>query len=554
MITITDNFYIDGKPLKIISGSIHYFRIVPEHWQDRLEKLINMGCNTVETYIPWNFHEEQKECFRWDGRHDVERFISLAESLGLYVIIRPSPFICAEWEFGGLPAWLLKDPKMKVRSMNENYIAQVTRYYREMIPRIVPHQIDKGGKVILVQIENEYGYYGISKRYLRYLADLMRELGITVPFVTSDGPWGGCILRGSIKEALPTGNFGSRMQERFRVVRRYAKKRPLFCMEFWCGWFDAWGEQHHTSDLEQNKKDLRYALETGHINFYMFEGGTNFGFMAGHNLKSKEADITSYDYDSPLREDGQITPKYEAFKKIISEFTDIHEVPLTTDIKFGTYGIFDCTAKTGLFDTLDKMVEPIESERPMTMEHYDQAYGYILYRKKMESIVIPGNIKALGASGRVKYFENGTYADILVENTGRTNFGRVLNRQHKGIGKAICINGKKQKNFQVYCLTLDEEQINRIDFDSGFKSGKPSFYKFEFSVDEICDTYLHLDGWGKGCAFINGFNLGRYWNIGPQTSLYVPGPLLKKGKNTIIVFETEGRSTGRIELKAQRGW
>lgn len=554
MITITDNFYIDGKPLQIISGSIHYFRIVPEHWQDRLEKLKNMGCNTVETYIPWNFHEEKKGQFRWEGRYDVEKFITLAENLGLYVIIRPSPYICAEWEWGGLPAWLLKDPKMRVRSMNKNYIDEVSRYYKEVIPRIAKHQIDRGGKVILVQIENEYGYYGMSKKYLKTLARLMRENGITVPFVTSDGPWWGCIGRGTIPEALPTGNFGSKMDKQFKVLKRYAKKRPLMCMEFWCGWFDAWGEPHHTSNLEKNKKDLQDALEQGHINFYMFEGGTNFGFMAGKNFKSKEADITSYDYDSPLREDGQITPKYEAFKEVISRFTKIEEVPLSTKIEFKSYGTFQAERKTGLFDTLSDISTAVKSETTKTMEMYDQSYGYILYRKEMNQSVSAASIEAVNADGRVQYFANGNNADVLLENPGRTNFGGGLNKQHKGIKGGVKVSGKMQKDYEVFCLPMDEEQIGKINWDAGYEEGKPAFYEFTINTEECSDTYLHLEGWGKGVAFINGFNLGRYWEIGPQTSLYIPGPLLKKGENKIVVFESEGKASGKIELKAERGW
>ncbi len=572
MLTITSDFLMDGKPFKLISGSIHYFRIVPEYWQDRLEKLKNLGCNTVETYIPWNFHEPKKGQYRWEGRYDVEKFISLAESLGLYVIIRPAPYICAEWEWGGLPSWLLADPQMKVRSNYKGFLSEVESYYKELMPRLVPHQADRGGKIILMQIENEYGYFGFSKKYLRTLAKLMRAKGITVPFVTSDGPWGGCMGRGSIKEALPTGNFGSKVEKQFGVMKKYVGKRPLVCMEFWCGWFDAWGEEHHTSNLEQNKKDLADALRLGHLNFYMFEGGTNFGFTAGKNLKSKEADITSYDYDAILSEDGQITPKYEAFKKIIrdyekefkNDFTNIPETELTTEIKRKAYGEIPVTSSVSLWDTLEKISVPVKSSKPLNMEDalINQDYGYILYRFKCEAKTRPEDLEVKNARDRVSIFSEGNTGIVIVENQGRENFGLKLNRQRKGIQKNgyIKCKGKKIKDFEIFSLNLDEDQISKVQFPEGNETATsnntktgPAFHRFDFSINEICDTFLDCTGWTKGVAFVNGFNIGRYWNIGPQTSLYIPAPLLHKGENSIILYEEEKPDT-KIRLLESHNW
>lgn len=567
MLTINSDFLIDNKPFKLISGSIHYFRILPEYWQDRLEKLKNMGCNTVETYIPWNFHEPKKGQFRFEGRYDFEKFITLAENLGLYVIIRPSPYICAEWEWGGLPSWLLSDSKMKVRSNYKGFIKEVEEYYKVIMPRLVPHQIDHGGKIILMQIENEYGYFGFSKKYLRTLARLMRENGITVPFVTSDGPWGGCMGRGSIKEALPTGNFGSQVEKQFDVMKKYVGKGPLVCMEFWCGWFDAWGEEHHTSNLEQNKKDLTDALRLGHLNFYMFEGGTNFGFTAGKNLKSKNADITSYDYDAILTEDGKLTQKYEAFKKIIrdyekeypNDFTNIPETPLSTKIKQKAYGEIKVSESVSLWNTLEKIASPVLSEKPLNMEDekIGQDYGYILYRFPVSADAKISDITYKNARDRVTVFiENGN-GTVCVENIGRENFGLKLNKQRKGImpGGWIKYGGKKVKDFKIYSLDFSEEQISKIDFSSGLTTG-PSFNKFILEIseeDECCDTFLDCTGWTKGVAFVNGFNLGRYWNIGPQTSLYIPAPLLHKGKNEIIMFE-EKKTDTKIRLLENHNW
>ncbi len=574
MFEITDNFYLDGKPFKIISGSFHYFRTVPEYWQDRLEKLVNMGCNTVETYIPWNFHEPNKGEFIFDGMRDIRRFIELAQDLGLYIIIRPSPYICSEWEFGGLPAWLLKDKDVRLRCCYEPYLQAVKEYYSVLIPMLAPYQIDRGGRIIMFQIENEYGYYGNDTAYLEFLRDTMREYGITVPFVTSDGPWNEPVFRsGLVEDALPTGNFGSAAEWQFGQMRKFiGEDKPLMCMEFWNGWFDAWGDsERHTTTPEKAGAELDELLKRGSINFYMFEGGTNFGFMAGRNNENRTADVTSYDYDAPLTEDGQITPKYKLFRKIISKYAPVREVPLTTEIKRRAYGSIPCAAKTDLFSVLDKISTPVRSNFPLTMEEIGQNYGYILYRTQIKDIETVKEVRLEGANDRVQCYHNGEFmhtffaeniwekaelserpasgvVDLLCENIGRENFGTGLESQRKGISGGVKINDHRQYGYEIFPLPLDEEQIAKIDFASGYTAGRPAFYKFELTVDEPCDTFLDTEGFGKGCAFVNGFNLGRFWEIGPQKRLYIPAPLLKEGSNTIIIFETEGKSADSITL------
>lgn len=573
MFEIKDNFYLDGKPFKIISGAFHYFRTMPEYWQDRLEKLVNMGCNTVETYIPWNFHEPERGKFLFDGMHDIERFIQLAQNLGLYIIIRPAPYICSEWEFGGLPAWLLKDKGMKLRCSYEPYLQAVREYYEVLIPKLAPYQLDRGGRIILFQLENEYGYYGNDTAYLEFLRDIMRELGITVPFVTSDGPWSEAVFKsGMVDGALPTGNFGSGAEWQFGEMKNFiGDDKPLMCMEFWNGWFDAWGEEHHTTPPEKAAAELEELLKRGSVNFYMFEGGTNFGFMSGRNGGSRTADVTSYDYDAPLTEDGQITLKYQLFKEIISKYAPIREVPITTEIKRKAYGRIPCTGKVGLFGILDKISKPVKSVYPLTMEDISQNYGYILYRTYIKDNETLNEIRFEGAADRIQCYHNGELihiafaeniydkaefshreqggrVDLLCENIGRENFGTGLETQRKGISGGVKINDHRQFGFEIYPLPLDEKQIKSIDFNGGYIKGSPAFYKFEFEADELCDTFLDTDGFGKGCAFINGFNLGRFWEIGPQKRLYIPAPLIKKGHNTIIIFETEGKAADSIAL------
>lgn len=576
MLEIRDNFYLNGEPFKIISGAFHYFRTVPEYWQDRIEKLVNMGCNTVETYIPWNFHEPEKGNFRFDGMHDIERFIHLAEKLGLYIIIRPSPYICSEWEFGGLPAWLLRDRNMRLRCSYEPYLNAVKEYYSVLIPKLVPHQCDRGGGVILVQLENEYGYYGNDTAYLEFLRDTLRELGVTVPFVTSDGPWSEPKFKsGMLNGALPTGNFGSGAEWQFGQMRKYiGENKPLMCMEFWNGWFDAWGEEHHTTSPEKAASELDELLKRGSVNFYMFEGGTNFGFMSGRNGGSKTGDVTSYDYDAPLTEDGQITEKYRLFKEVIAKYTDIHEIPLTTEIRRRAYGRISCTGKTDLFSVLDKISVPVKSSYPLTMEDIGQDYGYILYRMKIRDIETVSEIRLEGAADRVQCYHNGEFVytafaenmwekfepqqkrtsgiiDLLCENTGRENFGTGLENQRKGISGGVKINDHRHFGFEIYPLPLDERQIAALDFGIGYIENTPAFYRFELDIDEPCDTFLDTDGFGKGCTFVNGFNIGRFWEIGPQKRLYIPAPLLQIGKNTIVIFETEGKAADSIFLAGE---
>lgn len=569
---IKDTFYLNGEPFQIISGSIHYFRVVPEYWQDRLEKLKAMGCNTVETYIPWNLHEPKKGTFNFDGMLDVVRFVRLAQELGLYVILRPSPYICAEWELGGLPAWLLAEDGMRFRASYPPFQAHVADYYRVLLKKLVPLQIGQGGTVIMMQVENEYGSYSNDKDYLRWLRDLMRQKGITVPLVTSDGPELECLNGGTLENVMPTVNFGSRTEERFQVLRQYKPDGPLMCMEFWVGWFDYWGNGGHmTGNREESAKDLDKMLELGHVNIYMFEGGTNFGFMNGSNYYDKlTPDVTSYDYDAVLTEDGQITEKYREYREIIAKYREIPEVQLSTKICRKTYGTLPLCEKVGLFPVLEDLNAPVKGIHPQSMERLGQNYGYILYRSALTTEEHMERIRLCGANDRVQIFVDsrpvatlydrelleekqmdvsfakGAPIDILVENMGRVNFGSRLEEQRKGIDQGVVINGHWHTGWEQYSLPLND--VTKIDFSKAYQTGLPGFYRFTFEAAELGDTFLDFAGWGKGCVFVNGFNIGRFWEIGPQKRLYIPAPLLKLGKNEIIIFETEGKAGESIAL------
>ena len=570
---IKDNFYVDGEPVRIISGAFHYFRTVPEYWRDRLEKLKALGCNTVETYIPWNMHEPEKGKFRFEGILDIERFVRLAQELGLYVIIRPSPYICAEWEFGGLPAWLLREDGMKLRVNYPPFMRHVEEYYKVLLPKLAPLQFTDGGPVIMMQIENEYGYYANDSTYLEAMRRLMTENGIKVPFVTSDGPYPENLNAGRLQGVLPTGNFGSRTEERFEVLKKYTDGGPLMCTEFWVGWFDHWGNGGHMrGNLEESVKDLDKMLELGHVNIYMFEGGTNFGFMNGSNYYDElTPDVTSYDYDGVLTEDGQITEKYRRYREVIGKYVKLPEVEFTTPILRKAYGTLEVKEKVSLTSTLETLSNCVESIYPQSMEKLGQNYGYILYRTALNTEEELGKIRIWGGNDRANILlddkpvltlydrelleehepklsvRKGARLDILMENMGRVNFGPRMEQQRKGIDHCVQINGHMHNHWQQYTLPLDH--IERVNFAGDYLPQTPSFYRFLFAAEEPGDTFLELEGWGKGCVFVNGFNIGRFWEIGPQKRLYIPAPLLKKGDNEIIVFETEGKSTGKICLK-----
>lgn len=579
--TIADDFFLDGKPFKIISGGIHYFRVVPEYWKDRLEKLKAMGCNTVETYIPWNMHETKKGVYDFSGLLDVVEFIRQAQALDLWVIVRPSPYICAEWEWGGLPAWLLAEDDLKIRSTDPIFMRHVEDYWKVLFPLLTPLQCAAGGPIILMQIENEYGYYGNDTEYMERMRDRMRELGVTVPLVTSDGPNGDALACGSVKGAQPTANYGSRAAEQMPKLERHLRGfegGPQMVMEFWVGWFDYWGcGEKHRVRPDINARDLDEILRRGSVNFYMFHGGTNFGFMNGSNYYGKlTPDTTSYDYDAPLSEDGSITEKYRALREVIARYAPVPEVELSAAITRRAFGPFPVTARAGLFETLSAISTPVDGKDPLCMEKLGQNYGYTLYQSDIaagEEIVA---FQLDGANDRAQVFVNdkpeltlydrellpphtvswevgnGLRLDILTENMGRVNYGYLLKNQRKGIDGGVLVSASAMNQpryhfgWRHWPLPMDAASLAKIDFNAGWRENSPAFHRVEFRIDAPADTFLDMRGWGKGFVMLNGFNLGRFWEIGPQQTLYVPAPLLRKGDNTLVVFETEGRQPGMV--------
>ncbi|GHU36458.1 beta-galactosidase [Bacilli bacterium] len=572
---IEEEFLLDGQPIKIISGAIHYFRIPTSQWEDSLYNLKALGANTVETYIPWNIHEPAEGIFDFSGMKDIVSFVKLAQSLGLMVILRPSAYICAEWEFGGLPAWLLKTPKIRLRSTDKVFMAKVEAYFKELLPKLLPLQITQGGPVIMMQIENEYGSYGMEKEYLRQTKQIMEKYGVAVPLFTSDGAWEAALEAGSLIEddVLVTGNFGSHSKENVaalvQFMAKHGKKWPVMCMEYWDGWFNRWGEPIIKRDPKDLSQEVKEMLELGSLNLYMFHGGTNFGFYNGCSARETGSmpQITSYDYDALLTESGEPTEKYDLVQKAIKEVCPEvwQAAPRRKQVKY--LGNFKVAQSVSLLNTKKTLTQSIASSYPLAMEEVGTGYGYMLYSVALRNNQSEQKLKLVEADDRIQIYLDGKYqatqyqseigqellvghekatesitADFLVENLGRVNYGFKFNHssQSKGIKGGIMQDIHFHQGYQHYPLDFSKEQLAEIDYSAGRNVKQPSFYKVIFELPEVSDTFIDCLAYGKGVVIVNGVNLGRYWQEGPAYSLYCPKDFLRVGENEVVIFETEG--------------
>ncbi|MBQ3137175.1 MAG: beta-galactosidase [Clostridia bacterium] len=575
-----DRFFLNGEAFNIYSGAMHYFRTLPEYWEDRLLKLKMAGFNTVETYVCWNLHEPEKGKYDFSGMLDIVKFLETAHNLGLYAIVRPGPYICAEWEFGGFPAWLLADKNIELRCNNEIYLGHVRDYFEKLFSLLKPMLITNGGNIIAMQIENEYGSYGNDKKYLRALEKMYDELGIDVLKFTSDGTWCNMLSGGTIEGVLPTLNFGSRTATAFGALESFGKV-PKMCMEFWCGWFDHWGEKHHTRGADSTLKEIEEFLrQDASFNMYMFHGGTNFGFNAGANHRGKyQPTVTSYDYCAPLTEWGDYTETYHKIRKLLCEKQGIPMGELPPSPVMQNIGQVKLTEKAELFDNLDRISVVHESALPKNMEAYGQNYGLIYYKTKIKGKYDAGFLgienvhdyaqvyfdkKKIATIDRMKegsffnklklkkqLFVKGVSCEselgILVDTMGRVNYGFDL-YDRKGISKVTLAN-QVIMDYTVYSIPLDNlENLNFVAGSSKSATG-PVFLKGSFKAGKG-DCFVNMSGFTKGYVFVNGFNLGRYWSIGPQKALYIPGSLLKE-ENEIIIFETESCKTDSVSIQAE---
>jgi beta-galactosidase len=541
---------------------MHYFRVVPEYWRDRMLKLKAMGLNTLETYVCWNLHEPRPGRFDFAGGLDVARYIELAAELDLMVIVRPGPYICSEWDLGGLPAWLLKDPAMRLRCAHPPYLKAVDRFFDALLERLAPLQASRGGPIVAMQVENEYGSFGNDKVYLRHLADGLRRRGFDGLLFTSDGDEEWMLEGGTLPDVFKTVNFGVKPEQAFAALRRHQPEGPLLCAEFWNGSPPQhWGEAWRRRDAEEVARDLDTMLAAGaSVNFYMFHGGTNFGFMAGANHFGADylPDLTSYDDDAPLSESGEPTPKFFACRETIAKHVPLPPLSLPAPMPKRAYGEVQLNETAPLLANLERLSKPVRRPGPVPMEALGQGYGFILYRTTVRGPREKSPLVLHEVRDRALVFVDGAFRgvidrnmkespvqiefgpgesrlDILVENMGRINFGPLLH-DRKGITEGVRLGQQYLFDWTIFPLPLDN--LRRLRFAADAAADGPAFHRGTFAVDAPADTFLALPGWTKGVVWLNGFNMGRYWEEkGPQRTLYVPAPLLRRGRNEIVVFE-----------------
>jgi beta-galactosidase len=560
-------FQFDGKPYQIIAGEMHYPRVPRAYWRDRFRKARAMGLNTITTYVFWNVHELHPGVYDFSGQNDVAEYIREAQQEGLNVILRPGPYVCAEWELGGYPSWLLKDHTLVLRSDDPKYIAAMQRWFTRLGKEIAPLLLRNGGPIIAVQLENEYGSFGDDHTYMETVKSALQQSGMGAEVVyTADGPE--YISRGSLPELPAVINFGSGEAEKsFAELESQRPDGPRMSGEYWAGWFDHWGEKHHQTDAALEASEVQWILSHGYsINMYMFHGGTSFGWMNGANSDGTnfQPDTTSYDYDAPLDEQGEPRQKYYAFRDAIAKATLKPPLPLLANTPVRTFPLSPHLETASLWRNLP---QPIDSKTLLTMEDMDQSYGYVLYRTGLDErdggeLVLDGlhdyaqvyvDQKLVGTLDRrlgtsrltLPIMKAAGTLDILVENSGRVNYTAAIRGERKGLTGTVTLDGKQPKYWEIYSLPMDD--LARLRFLPEPCQG-PCFYRTQMTVLALADTYLDTRGLHKGEVWVNKQPLGRFWSIGPQYTLFTPGSWLKQGLNDIVYFDLNG--TPRETLKS----
>ena len=564
-------FQRNGRPHQVISGEMHYLRIPRAYWRDRLHKAKAMGLNTITTYAFWNAHEPRPDMYDFSGQNDIAAFIRAAQAEGLDVILRPGPYVCAEWELGGYPSWLLKDRKLVLRSTDPDYTAAVDRWLMRLGREVRPLLLGHGGPIVAVQLENEYGAFGDDAAYLRGLEASYARAGLAdgVLFTSNQG---GDLAKGSLPNLPSVVNFGSGgAQGSIARLEAYRPDGLHMVGEYWAGWFDKWGEDHHETDGRKEAEEMAFMLRRGYsISLYMVHGGTSFGWMNGadsHTGRDYHPDTTSYDYDAPIDEAGNPRYKYGLIAAAIAEVTGKPAAPTPAPTVATAFPVSAVRRSASLWDNLPV---PVRADRPKTFEELDQNYGYVLYR-----VTVPaGPAAALTLKGMHSYAQVyldralvGTLdrrldqdqvelpararpatLDILVENTGRVNYSHAIRTEQAGLTGAVTLAGAALRDWRMYRLPMDE--LSRLRLSAKPCSG-PCFYEAEMMVATPGDTYLDMRAAHKGQLWLNGHNLGRFWRIGPVHTLYAPAPWLTKGANRILFFDLTGDSTDRLTSVAQ---
>jgi beta-galactosidase GanA len=562
-----DRFLLDGKPFQIISGEMHPARIPREYWLHRIRMAKAMGCNTIAVYVFWNYHEAKPG--QWDfhsGNHDIAAFIRLCQAEGMWVLLRPGPYVCAEWDWGGLPTWLLSFPDIRVRCMDPRYMRAVRQYIARLSQEIIPLQCDHGGPILMVQVENEYGSYGNDRNYIAAVHRLWEEHGVTVPFYTADGPTAFMLEAGSL-DSCAIGLDSGDGDADFDQASKRNPNVPAFSSETYPGWLTHWKEPWQHPDTADIMNEVRYLLSHHRsFNLYVVHGGTNFGFTAGANAFSPtqyQPDVTSYDYDAPINEQGRATPKYYALRQVIGEYVGHPLPPVPEVVPVMGFGPVEMRPFASLWEGLPR---PVATVMPRPMEAFGQSSGLILYRTKLIghksgqlTITEPHDFALVFLNGHlidtvfrdgghwtVKLPETGVkepVLDILVEAMGHINFAQYM-IDRKGITDRVTLDGMTLMNWETYNLPLDEgmkgtfAKAAALKGEGQLRVERPGlFFKGVVELDSVEDTYIDLSQFRKGIVWVNGHNLGRYWNVGPQQRLYCPASWLKKGENEVVVLD-----------------
>ena len=558
-------FLFDGKPYQVISGEMHYPRVPRAYWRDRFRKARAMGLNTITTYVFWNLHEPRPGVFDFSGQNDIAEYIREAQQEGLNVILRPGPYVCAEWELGGYPSWLLKDRSIVLRSRDAKYTAAVERWFTRLAKEITPLLLRNGGPIIAVQVENEYGSFGDDHEYVAGLKSLLQKTGMAPDVLyTADGPEQ--IPNGSLPELPAVINFGTgNAKHSFEILDSIRPDGPHMSGEYWAGWFDHWGEKHHETDGQKEAAELEWMLSQGYsVSMYMFHGGSSFGWMNGANSNGTnyEPDTTSYDYDAPLDEQGTPRQKYYLFRDAIARITGHPAPAVPAALSVNKFTVSEATGSASLWRNLPR---PIESDTLLTMEDMDQSYGYVLYRTRIQQgdggelaldglhdyaqvyvdQKLAGTLDRRLGTSKLTLPRAGKPAtlDILVENTGRVNFTTVIRGERKGITGKVTLGGKEPKHWQIFSLPMDDP--GKLQFTSDRCAG-PCFYRTQLTAPEPSDTYLDVNELHKGEVWVNQRPLGRFWSVGPQHVLYLPAPWLKTGTNEVIYFDLLSEYSGAL--------
>lgn len=571
-----NTFLLNGKPFIVKAAELHYTRIPQPYWEHRIEMCKALGMNTICLYVFWNIHEQEEGQFDFTGQNDIAAFCRLAQEHGMYVIVRPGPYVCAEWEMGGLPWWLLKKKNIALRTLDPYYMERVGIFMNKVGEQLVPLQISRGGNIIMVQVENEYGSYGTDKPYVSAIRDMVRGAGFTeVPLFQCD--WNSNFTNNALDDLLWTINFGTgaNIDQQFKKLKELRPETPLMCSEFWSGWFDHWGRKHETRPAKDMVQGLKDMLDRNiSFSLYMTHGGTTFGHWGGANNPAYSAMCSSYDYDAPISEAGWTTEKFFLLRDLLKNYLPAGEALPAVPSALPVIEIPEIrfTRVAPLFNNLP---QPKQSVEIQPMEQFDQGWGSILYRTILPQDVKAGTLLTITEvhdwaqifadgtllarldrrkgefSATLPALKKGTQLDILIEAMGRVNFDKSIH-DRKGITERVTLddgNGDKQllKNWQVYNLPVDYAFAAGKQYVSGGKLSMPAYYKSTFQLAETGDTFLDMSTWGKGMVWVNGHAMGRFWEIGPQQTLFMPGCWLNKGENEIIVLDLKGPEKASVK-------